>query len=364
MAIAAVAAFVGVVILYFVLSKCLQESLRGDRANRNARNVPPRKAESTESELQGAYNEFQEVLSKSLRFRCGNKIYVPFFTYHIKKLKWPCIATVELINNFIAFALTIALLIDQNIGIAIASFVSLVMGQLIVHFTYGYNRYANPGNGLIADIDSRFKEEFEVSIANFDVERRIFDYMYHGKSTPSNKDKCTISCFGCLFQFLNDTAVIMVCMAIFLAIIKSYCGGTILTANEASTNPNSQERNFAFLILLVLLLLASSIVELAFVTSGAIGSIVGAVFWASLSIAGSFTGILPLVIVSNIMLFLIEEYYTALLFNKTPSEMGKSILFNVFYDVFSELEIIGSELPDNPKAVIDIEANKIQKPDN
>ncbi len=344
-----------VVVLVFLYYCCRG---RGDNLSRSTRTVPPLLPELTESDYQTEFQRVQAKLANSLKIRCGDKVYIPFYSFHLKRMAYPAAATLELINNWIAFLLTIILLFYDSLGIAIASFVSLFIGQLIVHFTYGYNRYANPGNKFIADVEERFKEELEVSIANFEKICQMFDFLYHGKSTPSNQETCTMSLWDLFFRLLNDVAVIGVCVAIFVAIILSYCGGTMLAVNEAVGNPHAENRNIAIIVLVILFLLASIIVDRAFVASGAIGSIVGAVFWACFSIAGEVAGILPLVIIANIMLYLVEEYYTALLFNKSPAEFGNSILFNVFYDVISETEVVGSNLPENAKSFFDVETKE------
>ena len=344
---------VAAIVVLFLLWYCCRG--RSVDSSRTARAVPPLLPELTENDYQTEYQRVQASLANSFKIRWGDKVYIPFYSFHLKRMAYPAAATLELINNWIAFSLTIILLFYDSLGIAIASFVSLFVGQLIIHFTYGYNRYANPGNKFIADVEERFKEELEVSIANFEKICQMFDFLYHGKSTPSNQETCTMSLCGVFFRLLNDVAVIGVCVAIFVAIILSYCGGTMLAANEAVGNPHAENRNIAFIILIILFLLASVIVDLAFVASGTIGSIVGAVFWACFSIAGEVAGILPLVIVANVMLFLVEEYYTALLFNKSPAEFGHSILFNVFYDVISETEVVGSNLPENAKSFFDVE---------
>jgi hypothetical protein len=355
---------IGVVVLVLLYCYCRRradDGGTGENLQRSPRAVPQLLPEWTESDYQRAYLETQAKLANVLKIRCGDKVYIPFYTFHLKRMAYPIAATMEFINNWITFVLTIVLLFNNSLGIAIASFISLMAGQLIVHFTYGYNCYSNPASRLIAAVEDRFKEELSVSIANFETICRLFDYTYHGKSTPSNKETCTMSLSGAFFSLLNDFAVILVCIAIFVCIIMSYCGGTILAANEAASNPHAQNRYIAFIILLILLLLASAVLELAFVSAGTIGSIVGAIFWASLSIIGETAEIIPLILLANIMLYVVEEYYTALLFNKSPVEFGCSILFNIFYDVVSETEVLGSNLPNNVKAFVDVETTETSK---
>lgn len=347
---------VGFVVVVVILYYCCRGT--GESFQRSSRPVPPVLPEWTESDYQAEYRKVQAALAGAFKIRCGDKVYIPFYSFHLKRMAYPCAALMEFINNWIAFSLTIVLLFSDSFGVAIASFASLLVGQLIVHFNYGYNSYSNPGRNLIAEVDDRFKEELSVSVTNFERICQMFDYLYHGKSTPSNNETCAMSFSGIFFRLLNDAAVMAVCVAIFVAIIMAYCGGTVLAANEAANNSHTENRNCAFIILIILLLLASTVVELAFVASGTVGSIVGAIFWASLSIIGEVSDTLPLVIVANIMLYLVEEYYTALLFNKSPGEYGNSILFNVFYDVVSETEVVGSNLPENAKSFFDVETKE------
>jgi hypothetical protein len=348
-------------IVFLVLLYCWSRNKTSEDFRRSPRTVPAILPEWTESDYENAYQNLQAQLAKAFKVKCGDKVYIPFYSFHLKRMVFPVAATLELVNNWIAFILTIVLLGADSLAVAILSFISLLVGQLIVHFTYGYNRYANPGSNFISSVESRLKDELSASEANFERTCEMFDYLYHGKLTPSSKDTCTMGTASVFFRLLNDVAVICVCVAVLVAIIVSYCGGTLLAANEAASNPYAENRNFAFIILILLILLASTILELAFVASGTMGSIVGATIWASLSIAGEASDVLPLVIVANVMLYLVEEYYTALLFNKSPAEFGNSMLYNIFYDVISETEVIGSNLPENAKTFFDVETQENDK---
>lgn len=269
---------------------------------------------------------------------------IPFFTFYVKKQWSPTLARLEFYNNWFSFLITLVSFGLSNIVLAIIGASSLMVGQLVVHFWYGYIKHPNPATACIAQSNERFEETFNERDEDFDAAVDKMSVLYHGR--PVNGDQTGVKIVGIFIRGVNDLVALVCIVAISLAILGTYCFSSVYVASGSERQLTQDEIPWFLLAACLVASLSGCLVEVTFSSAGALAAIAGSFAWVVLYIMADFENesggyglnrstLLALRLVATIMLFLLEEYYTTLLFQKSLKEFLKSAVLQVVSDVFS-----------------------------
>ena len=290
-----------------------------------------------------AVEGFKKELRKACRVEWRGKTYIPFYSFRVKKEWRPFWAHVEFFNNWAAVLITLAnLIVQENPVIAALGFFSLFLGQLVFHLWYGYNRYPDPGKKFLEHSHEDVKEQLENEQEVFEGVRNIMELLYHGRFM--NHSQKGVESIGCVLVTVNHVASLALAFFLFFAVIGSYVATCIGLAQQGVNNAQSQQQAELALLVVFTLFFAcmEAIVVFAFALSGIFASIFGSLLWPLIYISAELNqdpALIPFKILATVMMFCLEEYYTALLFRKDTQGLLRAVFFNIFDDVVGETDI-------------------------
>ena len=307
--------------------------------------------------------KLQADLDQAWKIQIGKTSYVPFYSFRVKRLWNPCLASTEFYNNWIAFCVTLGSIIATNsLFLAVVGSISVFLGNMLTHYWYGYNRYPNVAKRwFVARLKlRRQQQDNDQERTKMDEIRNRMAFLYRRRYQQNSEEEAQdqqeesrIRYLGGPVVLVNEIVVFLFCSFFAVAILIAYIGAVVnLTGGESNTS---------LCLLRCLLAISTCIVSIAIYLGGHLGCFFGSLFWAIVFVIGDVSPsedgtstawiYLALKLLAGLAMLLGEEYYTALLFRKSVAEFLKSALFNVFYDFFAELGDV--DIPDNVHGQLD-----------